>query len=179
MSQSFRGKRKASEGAAGDGMEANAVGWAEEGQAESHFSSSPAPLRVRCAMPSKGSLELPGLRVTVEKVVHHRGPDFPAETPHAFVYFLAIANLSDRTVTLLGRKWILRPAEGPLEVVEGDGIVGQTPVLGPGEVFRYNSYHLTDGRPLVAAGAFHGTDDAGRPVHTLIPDIPMTVPEPA
>lgn len=127
-------------------------------------------------MPNQGSLELPGLRVTVEKVVHHRSPDFPAETPHAFVYFLAIANLSDRTVTLRGRKWIIRRAAGPTEVVEGDGIVGQTPVLRPGEVFRYNSYHLTDGGPVTASGAFHGEDESGRPVHTRIPEIPMTAP---
>jgi ApaG protein len=158
-------------------MRTDAVGSPEGGQAESHFSSSRGRVRVRWTMPTKGSLELPGLRVTVEKLVHHRGPDFPPETPHAFVYFLAIANLSDRTVTLRGRKWILRPAEGPVEVVEGDGIVGRTPVLRPGEVFRYNSYHLTDGRPLVACGAFHGLDDAGQPVHTLIPDIPMAAPE--
>jgi len=127
-------------------------------------------------MPNQGSLELPGLRVTVEKVVHHLSPDFPPENPHAFVYFLAIANLSDRTVTLRGRKWILRRPSGPVEVVQGDGIVGQTPVLRPGDVFRYNSYHLTDGAPVTASGAFHGVDDADRPVHTLIPDIPMTAP---
>jgi ApaG protein len=129
-------------------------------------------------MPPQGSLELPGLRVTVEKLVHHRGPDFPPETPHAFVYFLAIANLSDRTVTLRGRKWILRRPDGSVEVVEGEGIVGRNPVLRPGEIFRYNSYHLTDGHPLVANGAFHGLDDAGQPIHTRIPDIPMTAPEP-
>jgi ApaG protein len=92
------------------------------------------------------------------------------------VYFIAIANLSDRTVTLQGRKWILRPETGPLEVVEGDGIVGQEPVLRPGEVFRYNSYHLTDGRPLAASGAFHGRDEAGQAVHVKIPEIPMSAP---
>lgn len=128
-------------------------------------------------MPNQGSLELPGLRVTVEKVVHHLSPDFPPQTPHAFVYFLAIANLSDRTVSLRGRKWILRRAAGPVEVFEGDGIVGQTPVLRPGEVFRYNSYHLTDGAPVAASGAFHGEDDAGRPVHVRIPEFSLAAPE--
>ena len=59
-------------------------------------------------MPELGPLELPGLQVTVEKVVHHRSPDFPSETPHAFVYFLCITNLSDRVVKLMGRKWILK-----------------------------------------------------------------------
>ena len=127
-------------------------------------------------MPNQGSLELPGLRVTVEKVVHHLGPDFPPRTPHAFVYFLAIANLSDRTATLRGRKWILRRPDAPVEVFEGDGIVGQTPVLPPGGVFRYNSYHLTDGSTVAASGAFHGEDDAGRAVHVLIPEFSLAAP---
>ena len=56
--------------------------------------------------------ELPGLRVTVDKVVHHRDANFPAETPHAFVYFLTVSNLSQATVRLLGRKWIIRSPDG-------------------------------------------------------------------
>jgi ApaG protein len=176
MNQNFRGKRKTSAGAAGVDMQPNPVDRSEGGQEELYFSSSSGAVRVRYSMPNQGSLELPGLQVTVEKVVHHQGPDFPPETPHAFVYFIAIANLSDRTVTLQGRKWILRPETGPLEVVEGDGIVGQEPVLRPGEVFRYNSYHLTDGRPLAASGAFHGRDEAGQAVHVKIPEIPMSAP---
>ena len=126
-------------------------------------------------MPSTGPLELPGLQVNVEKVVHHRSADFPPETPHAFVYFLSIANLSARTVTLTGRKWVLRTDDGATEVVEGDGIVGQTPRIAPGEVFRYNSYHLA-GAPLRATGAFHGTDDTGAPVFVRIPEFRMEPP---
>ncbi len=126
-------------------------------------------------MPELGPLELPGLQVTVEKVVHHRSPDFPPETPHAFVYFLCIANLSDRTVTLMGRKWILKSADGSTEVIEGDGITGQTPQLAPGEVFRYNSYHLTN-KSLRASGAFHGTDDKGQSVFVRIPEFTMEPP---
>ena len=126
-------------------------------------------------MPEKGPLELPGLQVQVEKVVHHRSPDFPPETPHAFVYFLCIANLSDRPVTLTGRKWILRDDAGATEVVEGDGIVGQTPRLAPGEVFRYNSYHLA-GAPLTASGAFHGKDEKGVAIFARIPEFRMEPP---
>ena len=126
-------------------------------------------------MPEQGPLELPGLQVNVEKVVHHRSPDFPAETPHAFVYFLCIANLSDRTVTLSGRKWILRTPEGGMEVIEGDGIVGQSPKIPPGEVFRYNSYHLS-GTTVRASGAFHGVDDQGQPIFVRIPEFTMQPP---
>jgi ApaG protein len=119
--------------------------------------------------------ELPGLRVTVDKVVHHRDANFPPETPHAFVYFLTISNLSQETVKLLGRKWILRGSDGQTEIVEGDGIVGETPTLPPGEKFSYNSYHLAGG-PVSAEGSFHGTTLGGERVFTRIPAFEMTPP---
>ena len=119
--------------------------------------------------------ELLGLRVTVDKVVHHRDVNFPPETPHAFVYFLTISNLSQETVRLLGRKWIIRAPDGSMEIVEGDGIVGETPILPPGEQFSYNSYHLGGG-PLTAEGAFHGTTATGERVFVRIPQFAMTPP---
>jgi ApaG protein len=119
--------------------------------------------------------ELLGLRVTVDKVVHHRDANFPPETPHAFVYFLTISNLSQETVKLLGRKWIIRYPDGTTEIVEGDGIVGETPTLPPGEKFSYNSYHLAGG-PTTAEGSFHGTAQSGERIFTRIPLFAMTPP---
>ena len=119
--------------------------------------------------------ELPGLRVTVDKVSHHRDANFPPETPHAFVYFLTISNLSQETVKLLGRKWIIRSPDGQIEIFEGDGIVGETPTLPPGEQFSYNSYHLAGG-PRTAEGSFHGTTSTGERVFTRIPVFAMTPP---
>lgn len=120
--------------------------------------------------------ELPGLRVTVDKVVHHRDVNFPAETPHGFIYFLTIANLSTSTVRLVGRKWIIKSTDGSVEVIEGDGIVGQSPLIPPGESFSYNSYHLT-GQPVTAEGAFHGTTEDGRRIFVRIPVFALTPPD--
>ena len=119
--------------------------------------------------------ELPGLRVTVDKVVHHRDANFPPETPHAFVYFLTISNLSQSTVRLLGRKWIIRSPDGTTEVIEGDGIVGQTPRLPPGEKFSYNSYHVI-GADAQAHGSFHGVNELGAKVHVILPPFDMNPP---
>ncbi len=62
----------------------------------------PSPLVLGHVQPT--GQELPGLRVTVDKVSHHRAANFPPETPHALVYFLTISNLSQETVKLLGRQ---------------------------------------------------------------------------
>ena len=121
------------------------------------------------------SLELPGLSVELDQLVYHHGDNLPPDRPHAFIYHLTIRNESDRTVTLLGRKWVIENADGTSVVVEGDKIVGQTPTLAPGTQFSYNSYHVgsCSGR---AHGSFHGLDADGRRVFVRIPAFDMVVP---
>ncbi len=119
-------------------------------------------------------VELEGLRVTVDKLVYRHLA--AAEKPHSFVYFITIHNDSDVSVTIRGRKWVVKHADGTTLVVEGDGVVGQTPTIAPGARFSYNSQHLIDARHAVAEGAYLGVDDNGRRVVTRIPLFRMTVP---
>ena len=123
------------------------------------------------------SLELPGLSVKLDNLVYRHGKDvqLPPDKPHAFIYFLTIRNDSDRTVTLLGRKWVIEHADGTQLVVEGDKIVGETPTLAPGEHFSYNSYHV--GHCAARAhGSFHGIDAEGARVFVRIPAFDMAIP---
>ena len=85
------------------------------------------------------------------------------------------AAFAQETVKLLGRKWIIRAPDGTIEIVEGDGIVGENPTLPPGEKFSYNSYHLAGG-PLTAEGSFHGTTQSGERIYTRIPVFALTPP---
>lgn len=122
------------------------------------------------------SEQLPGLSARLDKLhYHHGGASLPADKPHAFIYFITIRNLSERTVTLLGRKWVVVHADGTRIVIEGDKIVGETPRLAPGEEFSYNSYHVT-GVDAQAHGSFHGVDELGRKIHVILPPFNMTVP---
>jgi ApaG protein len=122
------------------------------------------------------SIELPGLTARLDKLVHHEGGvSLPEDKPHAFVYYITIRNASDRTVLLLGRKWVIDYGSGNQQVVEGDKIVGETPRLAPGEEFSYNSHHVTGGNAHVR-GCFHGVDDSGAKVHALLPPFDLIVP---
>lgn len=135
----------------------------------------PPPLR--WLLPVTASLALPGLSARLDKLVyHHGGKSLPPDKPHAFVYFVTIRNESERTVTLLGRKWVVIHPDGSRLVIEGDKIVGETPRLEPGEQFSYNSYHVTPG-PARACGSFHGVDDLGRHVHVVLPAFDMSIPD--
>ena len=70
-----------------------------------------------------------------------------------FAYEVTISNESDAAAQLLTRHWIITDAEGNVEEVIGDGVVGETPFLNPGESFSYTSFC-----PLrTEAGTMHGT----------------------
>ncbi len=116
-----------------------------------------------------------GLRVRVDDVVYMRGLESPADKPHAFVYYLSIHNDSPVPVTIRGRKWVVREDDGEVTVMEGGGVVGQTPVIEPGGHFSYNSYHVV-ARSAVASGAFFGEASGGW-ILTRIPEFRLEVPE--
>ncbi|MGJ8694853.1 MAG: ApaG domain-containing protein [Verrucomicrobiaceae bacterium] len=99
----------------------------------------------------------------------------PPERPHPFVYFISIINNSPETVTILGRKWILRESNGDTIVVEGEGVVGETPVIHSGSKFSYNSYHVIGCRTSVTGG-FFGRDSKGLGVRVTIPPFELEPP---
>jgi ApaG protein len=122
--------------------------------------------------------ELEGLHVSIDRVVYMPHLEAPAERPYPFVYFITIHNDSPETVTIRGRKWVVKDEDGQQIVVEGDGVVGKTPHLAPGEKFDYHSYH-TVGADSVAEGAFFGVTEGGRRVFTRIPKFELQVPRKA
>lgn len=121
--------------------------------------------------------ELTGLNATVDDVIYMPSLQAPDDRPHPFVYFITISNQSDETVTIRGRKWIIsQAASNQKTVVEGEGVVNQSPRLAPGEDFSYNSYHVIQSDSS-ASGAFFATTDDGRIVFARIPEFDMHVPQ--
>lgn len=77
----------------------------------------------------------------------------PARRHWFFLYTITIANESDVTVQLLSRHWTITDEDGHVEEVRGPGVVGEQPVLMPGESFEY-----TSGCPLTTpSGHMQGT----------------------
>ena len=71
---------------------------------------------------------------------------------YLFAYHIVIQNLSPDTVQLLSRHWVITNGEGKVEEVRGPGVVGEQPVLKPGDEFEY-----TSGCPLsTPVGTMHG-----------------------
>lgn len=120
--------------------------------------------------------EFPELRVSVDDVVYMPGLDTPPDKPHPFVYFISIHNRSAVALTILARKWVVRELGGETTVVEGAGVVGQTPLIPPGQHFSYNSYHVV-AREAVATGAFFAETAAGERVFARIPEFSLRPPQ--
>jgi ApaG protein len=63
----------------------------------------------------------------------------PDEDIYAFAYTITITNSGDVTAQLIARHWIIDDARGHTEEVKGLGVVGNQPLLRPGESFQYTS----------------------------------------
>ena len=67
----------------------------------------------------------------------------PQENHYVWAYQVNIKNISSTTVRLNHRNWLIIDANGKIINVQGDGVVGEFPMLKPGE-----SYEYTSGTPL-------------------------------
>ena len=94
------------------------------------------------------------MQVDVQYAEEHSQPQL---NQWFFLYTIRITNESDRTVQLLSRHWIITDATQTVEEVRGLGVVGEQPILQPGESFEY-----TSGCPLQTPfGTMEGTYEMG------------------
>ena len=77
----------------------------------------------------------------------------PSESIYGFAYTFTITNTGQVAAQLISRHWEIVDANGHIEEVKGLGVVGNQPLLRPGESFQYSS----GSRLRTATGAMHGT----------------------
>jgi len=94
------------------------------------------------------SAETRGIRVRVASF-YLEDQSVPESRRYMWAYRIVIENRGNRTVQLLRRTWEITDATGRTFRVEGDGVVGEQPVLEPGEAFEY-----TSGTPLETPSGF-------------------------
>jgi ApaG protein len=79
-----------------------------------------------------------GLRVEVE-ARYSAEHSQPSANHWFFLYTIRISNEGSETCQLVSRYWLIRDATGQIQEVEGEGVVGEQPVLEPGDSFEYTS----------------------------------------
>lgn len=78
------------------------------------------------------------VKVTVESIYQSEYSN-PEQDHYMFAYKVSIENLGDYTVQLLRRHWWIFDSNGSMREVEGEGVVGEQPIIKPGEVHEYVS----------------------------------------
>lgn len=117
-----------------------------------------------------------GIRVSVRVGFSEERSD-PSRGQWFYLYRIRITNESDRTVQLVSRYWLIEDAHGETREVRGPGVVGEQPVLDPGESFEY-----TSGCPLETPfgsmrGRYQMVDAAGREFEIEIPAFALRRPD--
>jgi len=100
----------------------------------------------------------------------------PANAQYFWSYRVTIENQGRETVQLLSRHWMITNARGELNEVKGPGVVGEQPVLRPGESFEY-----TSGAPLntpwgLMGGAYQMESESGERFDIEIPTFSLDTP---
>jgi ApaG protein len=109
-----------------------------------------------------------GIRITVE-AVYLEDRSSPDDDTYAFAYVVAIANEGGSRVQLTRRHWIITDGNGEVREVEGEGVVGEQPVLDPGGVHRYASGAVLTTPVGSMEGTYEMHEAGGRVFRARIP----------
>lgn len=115
------------------------------------------------------------IKVSV-KPVYLEGQSTPDERHFVWAYQVKIENQSAATVQLINRYWKITDALGRVQEVRGEGVVGEQPVLKPGQSFEY-----TSGTPLptssgIMLGRYEMEDEGGKRFEIDVPAFSLDMP---
>jgi ApaG protein len=116
-----------------------------------------------------------GIAVSVEPT-YLETRSSPDSAQYFWAYRVIIENQGPETVQLLSRHWMITNARGELTEVKGPGVVGEQPILKPGERFEY-----TSGAPLntpsgMMGGAYQIENEGGERFDIEIPTFSLDIP---
>src|ERR1700690_1021550 len=115
------------------------------------------------------------IRVEVETSYVDEQSD-PNEHRFVFAYTITIRNEGAVPAKLLTRHWIITDANGRVQEVRGDGVVGEQPYLKPGQGFRYSSGAVLETPVGTMQGSYQMIDDDGATFDAAIPAFRLAMP---
>jgi ApaG protein len=116
-----------------------------------------------------------GIRIQVESFYVEERSE-PGAGYFFFAYHVRIANTGSETAQLISREWIITDSDGNAERVVGPGVVGEQPVLRPGEAFEYTSFCPLRTSVGSMQGSYQMVTAGGEPFDALIEPFTLAVP---
>ena len=100
----------------------------------------------------------------------------PEEGRYVFAYTIRIANTGEVPARLLSRRWRITDANGKVQEVEGEGVVGQQPWLKPGSEFEYTSGAVLETFCGQMRGSYRMLADDGTEFEAEIAPFALSIP---
>ena len=100
----------------------------------------------------------------------------PAQQRFVFSYTITLRNAGALPARLLSRHWVITDADGKVEEVRGEGVVGEQPWLRPGEGYEYTSGAVLTTSVGTMAGSYQMLADDGTRFDASIPSFVLSVP---
>jgi ApaG protein len=100
----------------------------------------------------------------------------PDRNRFVFAYTVTIRNTGETAAKLLTRHWVIRDANGKVQEVQGDGVVGEQPHLKPGEGFQYTSGTMLETSMGTMGGSYCLVTDSGTEFKAPIADFLLSAP---
>jgi ApaG protein len=119
----------------------------------------------------------PDNHVEVDVETHYiEAQSAPEQDRYVFSYTVTIRNTGQQAARLLTRHWIINDANGNVQEVHGEGVVGEQPYLRPGESFQYTSGTVIETPVGSMEGSYQMVDDDGNPFDAPIPAFTLSLP---
>ena len=93
----------------------------------------------------------------------------PEQNRYVFAYTITITNVGSTPARLMTRHWLITDANGKVQEVNGEGVVGEHPYLNPGDSFRYTSAAMIETPVGVMQGKYQMLSDNGENFKASIP----------
>lgn len=100
----------------------------------------------------------------------------PDSERYVFGYTITIKNDGSVPAKLLSRHWLITDANGKVQEVHGEGVVGEKPHIRPGELFRYTSAAVLETPVGIMKGDYQMLSDEGTYFDADIPQFTLSVP---
>jgi len=115
--------------------------------------------------------------ITVEVETDYiEGQSEPDNERYVFSYTITIRNEGGEPAQLLSRHWLITDANGNVQEVKGEGVVGEQPHLKPGEGFQYTSGAMITTPVGSMQGTYQMVTDQGDEFDTEIPAFTLAIP---
>ena len=116
-------------------------------------------------------------KICVFPISHYIESESNPDVDHyVFGYTITIQNLGSVSATLLTRHWQITDGNGNIQEIQGEGVVGKTPLLKPGELFRYTSAAVLETPVGVMKGNYRMFSENGRYFAANIPQFTLSIP---